>query len=79
VSGSVPMLVAVNTDPAESDPGRMSVEDFKSAVTPLGRTGQSSIALQGQEQEDRQHIWQYVLAVMVMALVAESLVSTRVA
>lgn len=72
-------LVAVNVDPAESDPARLSVDDFATAVTTLGKGAQSGVALQNQEQEERQHIWQYGLAAMLVLLALESFVAARIA
>jgi len=72
-------LVAVNVDPAESDPGRLRPDEFVAAVTPLGGGAQAGARLQAQEQEERQHIWQYVLALMLAMMVIESWVATRVA
>ena len=72
-------ILAVNVDPAESDPARLSVADFTSAVTTLGKGAQAGVALQNQEQEERQHIWQYGLAAMLVLLALESFVAARVA
>ena len=72
-------LVAVNVDPAESDPGRLSPDDFHGAVSTLGKGAQAGANLQGQEQEERQHIWQYGLAVMLVLMVMESFVAARTA
>ena len=72
-------LVAVNVDPAETDPGRLTPEEFQGAVTTLGGGAQAGARLQAQEQEERQHIWQYVLAVMLAMMIVESWVATRVA
>ncbi|MFN7982886.1 MAG: VWA domain-containing protein [Vicinamibacterales bacterium] len=72
-------LLAVNVDPAESDPARLSTDDFATAVTTLGKGAQSGVALQNQEQEERQHIWQYGLAAMLLVLALESVVAARIA
>ena len=77
--GPVPKLVAVNIDPAETDPGRLTPDEFKAAVTTLGGGAQAGARLQAQETEERQHIWQYVLAMMVAMMVVESWVAARVA
>jgi hypothetical protein len=74
-----PRLVAVNVDPAETDPGRLTTDEFKAAVTTLGGGAQAGARLQAQESEERQHIWQYVLAVMLLMMVVETWVAARVA
>ena len=50
--------VAVNVDPRESDPTRMSTEDFQSAVTRLKQEGASDAHVEAAQQEERQHLWQ---------------------
>jgi hypothetical protein len=72
-------LLAVNVDPAETDPGRLTAEEFTSAVSVMGGGAQSGARLEAQEQEERQHIWQYVLAVMLAMMVVETWVAMRVA
>lgn len=72
-------LVAVNVDPAEIDPGRLSTDEFLGAVSTAGGSAQAGVRLQAVEQEDRQHIWQYVLAAMLVMLLAETWVAARVA
>ena len=72
-------LVAVNVDPAETDPGRLTADEFKGAVATLSEGAQAGALLQAEEQEERQHIWQYVLGLMLAMLVVESWVATRVA
>ncbi|MGC4082890.1 MAG: hypothetical protein QM736_12440 [Vicinamibacterales bacterium] len=71
--------MTVNVDPTELDPGRLTTDEFKGAVTTLGSGAQAGSRLQEAETEERQHIWQYVLAAMLIALVAESLVAARIA
>jgi hypothetical protein len=70
-------LVAVNVDPAESDPGRLSPAEFRSAVATMGGAAQAGAALQAQEQEERQHIWQYVLGIMLIVMIGETYLATR--
>jgi hypothetical protein len=72
-------LVAVNVNPVEADPGRITPQEFASAVTRMGGGAQAGARLEAQEQEERQHIWQYVLAIMLAMMVMESWVATRVA
>jgi len=69
----------VNVDPDESDPGRVSAEAFHASITRLEDAVQSSGSVEVAEQEDRQHLWQYVLALMLVVLATESLVAARMA
>lgn len=78
-TAGVSRLVAVNADPSEADPGRLTMDEFKSAVATLVGGGQSSARLQAEEREERQHIWQYVLGVMLVILLVESWVASRTA
>jgi hypothetical protein len=78
-SGSRTGQVAVNVDPRESDPARISSEDFQAAVTRLKETGVSEARIETRQQEDRQHIWAYVLALMCGVLAIEGIVASRTA
>ena len=46
----------------------MSVDDFQSAVTRLKDAGGSEARVEARQQEDRQHLWQYALALMALLL-----------
>jgi hypothetical protein len=72
-----PRLVAVNIDPAETVPGRLTAEEFETAVTRLKNVAVNEQRANAREQEDRQHIWQYVLALMVAMLMVESAIAMR--
>jgi hypothetical protein len=72
-------LVAVNPDPRETDPGRLTTDEFRGVVSIIGGSAQSGALLQRQEQEERQHIWQYVLAATLLLMAAETLVAARTA
>jgi hypothetical protein len=69
--------VAVNVDPREGDPARISTDEFESAVTRLKAVGISEAHLEARQQEDRQHLWRYVLVLMIAALAIESVVASR--
>jgi hypothetical protein len=73
-----PRRIAVNADPRESDPSRVTVEEFQSAVTRLKDAGMAA-RVEARQQEDRQHLWQYALALMVMTLAVEGFVASRTA
>jgi hypothetical protein len=77
--GAAPRRIAVNVDPRETDPSRLSVDDFQSAVTRMKESGASSVRVEARQQEDRQHLWQYALALMAVLLVAEGLLAARTA
>ncbi len=77
-AGSAAHLVAVNVDPAESDAQVLTVEQFTSPVTG-GADSAVPAAAGTRDREDRQHMWQYVLALMAVVLAIESVVATRTA
>ena len=79
VAGAAPRLISVNVDPAESDGGRLTAEEFQTAVTRLKDVGIVRQTSAAGEQEERQRLWQYLLAVMIAMLVAESFVAARIA
>jgi hypothetical protein len=70
--------VAINVDPVESDTGRLSADEFQTAVTRLKDVSGSAKRVEAAQQEERQHIWQYVLALMIAALAMESIVAARI-
>ena len=71
--------VAVNVDPREGDPARISSDEFQSAVTRLKDVGVSEARLEATQQEDRQHLWQFVLMAMLGMLALEAVVASRTA
>ena len=71
--------IAVNVDPRESDPARLSVDDFQSAVTRLKDAGGPETRGEARQQEDQQHLWQYALAAMAILLAAEGMLAARTA
>jgi hypothetical protein len=73
-----PRRIAVNVDPRESDPSRVTVEEFQSGVTRLRDAGMAA-RVEARQQEDRQHLWQYALALMVVTLALEGFVASRTA
>ncbi len=75
--GRAPRAIAINVDPREADAARLSVEEFQSAVTRAKRADTSPARVEARQREDRQHLWQYVLAFMVMTLAVEGVVAGR--
>ena len=78
-AAGVQRRIAVNVDPREADPARISVEDFQSAVTRLKTEGGVEARVEARQQEDRQHLWQYALALMAVLLAVEGLLAARTA
>jgi Aerotolerance regulator N-terminal/von Willebrand factor type A domain len=78
-AASRPRRVAVNVDPRESDPARLSVGDFQSTVTRLKDVGASEARFETSQQEERQHLWEYVLTMMIALLAVEGVVASRTA
>ncbi len=78
-AGGATRRIAVNVDARESDPSRMSVDEFRSAVTHLKDAGGSEARVEARQQEDRQHLWQYAMALMVLLLAAEGVLAARTA
>ena len=72
-----PRRIVVNVDPRESDAGRLSVEDFRSAVTRLKDEPGAEGRIEARQQEDRQHLWQYAMAIMILVLAGEGLLAAR--
>jgi hypothetical protein len=71
--------IAVNVDPRESDPSRISADEFQSAVTRLKEAGASRARLEARQQEEQQHLWQYAIIAMLLALAAEGFLASRTA
>jgi hypothetical protein len=71
--------IAINVDPRESDPARLSPDDFQSAVTRMKDIGATQAKREVRDEEDRQHLWRYALAFMVLVLVTEGVVAARTA
>ncbi len=77
--GGAGRRVAVNVDPRESDPARMSAADFQAAVTRLKEEGASEAHVEASQQEERQHLWQYALVLVLLMLAVEGAVASRTA
>ena len=79
VQGAAPRLVAVNVDPLESDPSRLTAAEFQTAVSRLQDGTAVEERVEARQREEGQHLWQYVLGLMIAMLVVESAVATRTA
>jgi hypothetical protein len=72
--------VAVNVDARESDPARLAQDDFLASIRPgASAAGQDPAGNRARDDEDRQRLWQYGLALMIVGLVAEGLLGSRLA
>jgi hypothetical protein len=71
--------VVVNVDPRESETDHMSPTDFQASITRLTDAGGREVRADIAAQENRQHLWQYLLAAMILALAAEGVVAGRMA
>lgn len=72
-----PRRFAVNVDPAESDPARLTPEQFQAAVTRIQSAAQSERRIEDRQREERQRVWQFVVGAMLAALVIESFLAAR--
>ena len=74
-----PRRVAVNVDPRDADAARITTEEFQAAVTRLKPVPGAAARVEARQDEDRQHLWQYALALMVVMLAVEGFVASRTA
>jgi hypothetical protein len=77
VSLSATRRVAVNIDPRESDPRRMTADEFRAGVSRLNATAMREARTEAREQENNQRLWQYALFLMVVSLAAEGMLGRR--
>jgi hypothetical protein len=76
-STTVGHRVAVNVDPRESDPARITADAFRTGVTRLNATAARQARAQAREREENQRLWQYGLLLMAASLIAEGVVGRR--
>jgi hypothetical protein len=74
--GGTSRLVAVNPDPTESAPARLSPEAFLEPVS-AAPAGPSRANPEARQQEARQGLWRYALLAMIVMLIAESAIASR--
>lgn len=77
LSGATTRRVAVNVDPRESDPARISADAFRGGITRLNAAAAQQARAQAREREDSQRLWQYGLLLMIVSLAAEGMVGRR--
>ncbi|OFW03892.1 MAG: hypothetical protein A3I61_07570 [Acidobacteria bacterium RIFCSPLOWO2_02_FULL_68_18] len=69
--------VAVNIDPRESDPRRMSIDAFQTGISRLQATSAQAARTEARRDEDAQGLWWYGLLLLVVSLAAEGLLGRR--
>jgi Aerotolerance regulator N-terminal/von Willebrand factor type A domain len=79
VSGGTGRRVVVNVDPRESDPSRISSDEFQAVIAQVQGREAAPPRLEARQQEERQSLWRYAILLMIGALVAESLLAARTA
>ena len=69
--------VAVNVDPRESDPTRMTASQFVGAIARQSDAVRTVARAEASQHEDRQRLWRYGLMAMLVSLVAEGALGRR--
>ena len=69
--------VAVNPDPRESDPRRMTAEAFQAGISRLQAGAAYEAQAEARRQEDAQGFWWYGLLLLVVGLAVEGLLGRR--
>jgi hypothetical protein len=69
--------VAVNVDPRESDPARITTDAFRAGITRLNVAAAQQARVQAREREETQRLWQYGLLLMIVSLAVEGMVGRR--
>ena len=69
--------VAVNVDPRESDPTRMTAAQFVGAIARQSDAARTVARAEASQHEDRQRLWRYGLMAMLVSLVAEGALGRR--
>jgi hypothetical protein len=69
--------VAVNVDPRESDPARMTADVFLAGVERLHSSAIRQTRERARDEEGNQRLWQYGLLMMTVALFAEGVLGRR--
>ena len=69
--------VAINPDPRESDPARLTAETFQAGISRLNAGEVQHARTEAELKEDGQFLWWYGLLFMVVSLAAEGLIGRR--
>jgi len=67
----------INVDPGESEPARISADEFGSAIARLKDAGAAETRAAESGRESSQHVWQYLLGAMMVLLAVEGVVAGR--
>jgi hypothetical protein len=71
--------VAVNVDPRESDPARITADAFRNGVSRMNVAAAQQARAQAREREETQRLWQFGLLLMIVSLAAEGMLGKRLA
>jgi hypothetical protein len=71
--------IAVNVDPDESEPARLTEDEFLAKIARSAEPASAGAPGSAREQEDRQHLWRYVVGLMLAVLILESALGARTA
>ncbi len=71
--------VAINVDTRESDETRLSVQEFRAAVTRLNQAAATDARTDAAEREEQQRLWRYGLMLLAVVLATEGIVGARLA
>ena len=71
--------VVLNVDPRESDPTRLAPELFEASIPRLALAAPREVRDEAVEWEAGQRLWRYALMLMVLVLVAEGVLGSRMA
>jgi hypothetical protein len=69
--------IAVNPDVRESNPARISADEFDSSITRLHAVSEIGAGTEARVQEERQRLWQIGLLLMFVALAGEGLIGRK--
>jgi len=76
-----PLSLAVNVDPAEADLTPLDTEEFVSSLVSVvavdGETFAGTGEITGPQKEARQSLWRWLLVIVGLLLVAETVISNR--
>ena len=67
----------INVDPGESEPARISPDEFGSAIARLKDAGATETRAAESGRESSQRVWQYLLGAMMVLLAVEGVVAAR--
>lgn len=72
--GNPPRRVAINADPRESDPGRLTEDEFLESLRRAESAEEVEAPSMGRQAEAEQGYWRYALAFVLVALMVEGIV-----